>query len=133
MWEVARRLIVFTVFATGVAYAVFLMAGATIYAQESQHLRTVWVRDEVGPDIHRLSGSVAVPSSCHELRVFSEKLSERVYKLSLHTWEHPYVDCVDASVTVGFREVIFAPAAGITFIATLDGKPLPIIVTPVVE
>ncbi len=130
MWAVVRRMFTFTLFAVVVAYAVFLMAGATIYAQEEQRSKTVWVRDEISPNIHRLAGMIMLPSSCHELSVKTEKLSSDAFKLVFTTWEHPYIECADGVTPVAFHEVVFAPAVGVTFIATLDGRPLPIVVSP---
>lgn len=133
MWAVLRRLVTFSIFSVVVAYAVFLMAGATIYAQEEERSKTVWVRDDISPNIHRLAGMIMLPSSCHELTVRTEKLGEHAFKLVFTTWEHPYVECIKETTPVAFHEVVFAPAVGITFIATLDGKPLPIIIAPNVE
>lgn len=131
MLRIAWRLFYFALLASALAYVVYLIGGATIYAQEELRQRTVWVRDHVSPNMHRLAGMVTLPSSCMELTVKTVQLSPSAFTLIFETWEHPYVECEHVPTRVAFHEIVFAPALGITFIATLDGKPLPIIVAPV--
>jgi hypothetical protein len=92
----------------------------------------VWVRDEIEPNAHHLAGMITVKSSCTELSAKTEELSPVLYKLKFSTWEHPNVECTRDSVQKEFHEIIFAPAVGIRFIATLDDEPLPIVVVPYV-
>lgn len=132
MRNVMRRIFVFTLSACAVAYIVYVLAGASMYAQAEERARTVWVRDEISPNAHHMAGMITVQSSCTELMEKTEQLSPYLYKLVFTTWEHPNVECTDHPVQKEFYEIIFAPAVGVSFIATIDGQPLPIVVIPYV-
>jgi hypothetical protein len=75
---------------------------------------------------------VMVPSSCYQLSVHTDALSSVAYNLTFKTWQDPAVDCSADEVPRQFHEILFAPAAGVDFFATLDGADLPIAVIPVV-
>lgn len=130
MTEVMRRLFAFILALSFMAYIVFMLAGASLYARAEEKARTVWVRDEITPNTHRISGLITVPSSCTELYDAVEELSPLLFKLKFKTWEHPNTECLYEPVQKQFYEVVFAPAVGVHFIATLDDKPLPILVVP---
>mgnify|MGYP001596961820 CR=1 FL=1 len=130
MGEVLRRMFTFAVAASVVAYLVYMIAGASIYAQVEAKEKTVWVRDQISPSAHHLSGLVTVKSSCTELSEKIEQLSLLLYKLKFTTWEHPNTECTDYPVQKQFYEIVFAPAVGVHFIATIDGASLPLIVVP---
>lgn len=130
MTEVLRRIFAFMVIATLVAYLVFMIAGAVIYARAEDKERTVWIRDQITPNTHRISGLVTVPTSCTELTEKTEMLSPLLFKLNFTTWEDPNTECVRTPAQRQFYEIVFAPAVGVHFIATMDGAPLPIIVVP---
>lgn len=130
MTEVTRRLFAFVIALSIIAYLVFMLAGASIYARTQDEKRTVWIRDEITPDTHRLSGLITVPSSCTELYETVEMLSPLFYKIKFKTWEHPNTECLHEPVQKQFYEIVFAPAIGVHFIATLDDVPMPILVVP---
>ncbi len=132
MTEVLRRVFAFIAAASVIAYLVLLIVGANIYARAEERTQTVWVRDQISPNTHRISGVITVPSSCTELTVKTEALSPFLFKLKFVTWEHPNTECLHEPVKKEFYEIVFAPAVGVHFIATLDGEPVPIIVVPYV-
>ncbi len=128
MADMSWRLLWFFIIACAVSYTVFLVAGSTIKARALDESRTVLARDSLEPGVHYLSGIVTVRSTCAHLSVSSEKVSETSYHLRFSTWEEPSVPCVREDVPRSFRTVVFAPAAGITFLASLDDEPLQLIV-----
>lgn len=130
MIDAVRRIFVFTLAAALVSYFLFMIAGATIYAKAQDRSRTVWVRDEISPNTHRLTGLVTVQSSCLELMEKTEMLSPMLYKLHFTTWENPNIECEHVPTQKQFYKVIFAPAVGVQFIAALDGNSLPLMVVP---
>lgn len=130
MGEVVRRMFTFSIAACAVAYVVYFLAGASIYAQAEAKQKTVWVRDQISPSAHHISGLVTVKNSCTELTEKAEQLSPLLYRLTFTTWEHPNTECTDYPVQKQFYDIIFAPAVGVHFIATLDGRSLPLIVVP---
>ena len=131
MYEMFSRVVWFFVVASAVAYATYLVAGSIVNAQASDAYRPVVIRDELGPGVHHLSGMVMVPTLCHELTLRTEEVSATAYALLFRTWREPSMDCASEEVPRYFRAVLFAPAAGVEFIATLDGAGLPIVVMPV--
>jgi hypothetical protein len=132
MGDLLRRVFVYALVSSLCAYLLLMIIGATLYARADDEVKPVWVRDEISPNTHRIAGLVTVPSSCTELTEKTEQLSPLLYKLAFTTWEHPNTECTDYPVQKQFYEIVFAPAVGVTFIATLDGKPLPLIVVPYV-
>ena len=72
-----------------------------------------------------------VDANCDEVSVRTEQLSEVEFELVLRTWSAPSIVCTEEQVSRAFRAVVFAPAAGVRFVASLDGLPLPITVVPV--
>lgn len=133
MVDMVRRLVWFGVVSTAFAYVFFLVIGSIVHAQAARAYDPVLVRDEVGPGIHRLSGMVMVPSRCDQLSVHTDALSSTTYTLRFTTWREPSVTCEDEEIPRAFREVVFAPAAGVQFIATLNGRSLSVAVVPVVK
>ena len=121
----------FIVVACVVAYCTYLVAGSIVNAQASSEYQPILVRDELGAGVHHLSGMIMVPTPCHELILRTEKLSETAHVLSFRTWEEPSRKCERQEVPRHFRTVLFAPSAGVEFIATLAGVGLPITVLPV--
>lgn len=133
MRDVSLRLVWFAIVATAFAYCAFLLAGSAITARAVDETRILVVRDVLQPGAHHLSGMVSVPSTCAQLVVRTEKIADTAYKLVFSTWEEPNIDCVIEDTPRAFRSVVFAPATGITFLATLDELPLPMVVLPVVQ
>lgn len=131
MSELIRHLVWFFLIASAVAYAIFLTAGSFITAQAIDATHIVQARDELAPGEHRLSGIVMVPTTCTELSVRTEKLSDTEYNLAFTTWEEPSVNCKVDDTPRAFHAILFAPAAGIHIIGTIDGAPLTIVAIPV--
>ena len=76
---------------------------------------------------------VMVRSTCAELIVHTEQVSEELYRLRFKTWETPGVECVREETPRAFRTLISAPALGLRFVATLDDIPYSIVVLPVIR
>lgn len=132
MSELLRRLVWFFIVASAIAYSIFLVAGSFITANAIDATHIVQVRDALAANEHRLSGIVMVPSSCTELSVRSEKISNTDYELVFSTWQEPSVECVLDDTPRAFRAVLFAPAAGINIVGSIDGSPLTLVVIPVI-
>lgn len=90
--------------------------------------RVVQVRDVLEPNAHHLSGMVMVQKTCEMLSVETEALASDMHKLIFTTWEQPNVECKREDVPRAFRASVVAPAAGVTFIATLNEMPLTLVV-----
>ncbi len=133
MGETLRRFVWFFFVSSAVAYAFFLVVGSAIHTQAITETHTVVARDSLKPGTHYLAGMVMVRSTCAQLSVRAEKLSEDTYLLQFTTWTEPSLaDCVEEDTPRSFRSVVFAPAAGVRFVATLDDEPIPLVVIPVV-
>ena len=133
MADILRRLFWFGVVSTAVAYGVFLIAGSTINARAIDASHIAVIRDVLDPGAHHLSGMVMVHATCAQLSVRSEQAGEGLYHLEFKTWEEPNVECSREDTPRSFRAVVFAPAAGVKFVATLDGESIPIVILPVVD
>jgi hypothetical protein len=116
----------FIVVAIVVAYLFHLIGGGIVTAQASGAYDPTLIRDEVKPNEHHLSGMIMVPDSCDELSVDTEALSSVDYALVFKTWHEPSVPCAHEPTPRAFHAVVFAPAAGVNFTATLDGASLSI-------
>ena len=127
-----QRILWFTVLTVLISYAAYLIVGGIVNAQTSGADATVVIRDELGPNSHQLSGMVMVPSSCDQLSVDTKTLSPTSFELVFSTWQEPSVHCSADETPRFFEKTLFAPAAGITFSATLDGEGLPIAVIPAI-
>lgn len=133
MGELLRRCIWFFVVACAIAYAIFLLAGSFIEAQAVDAAHIVQVRDSLAPNTHNLSGMVMVPTTCTQLSVRTEQVSQYVYELVFSTWKEPSVqDCVADETPRAFRAILFAPATGVDITGTLDGAPLTLAIFPLV-
>ena len=130
MMEVVRRLVWFTLVACVAAYSVYFFVGSAIEAQAADS-GPVAIRDVLSSNTHNLFGMVPVPSTCRELSVRTEARSETAFAIIFTTWQDPSVVCTVDTVPRAFHAVLFAPAVGVSFVATLDGAPLPIAVIPV--
>lgn len=133
MIDLFRRLVWFFVVASAVSYAVFLVGGNAIRTQALDDSRIVLVRDYLRPGEHHLAGMVMVPSTCKQLSVRAEEPEPLLIHLRFETWEEPNIDCIEEDTPRAFRALVFAPAVGVEFIATLDEEPLQIAVTHTTE
>ena len=129
MGDIIRRMVWFAIVATAFSYAVFIVLGNFVTA-EAQDEGPVRIRDVLEPGSHHLSGMVSVPQACDELLVRTEKLSTSSYELIFSTWQDPSVQCSPQSQPREFQAALFAPSTGVQFIATLNGRPLPVLVIP---
>ena len=126
------RLAWFGVAASAVSFSGFLVAGNIAHDRAAGISQPVMIRDVFGRGVHHLSGMIMVPTPCDELFVHTQAVSSTTFMLFFNTWHEPSIDCAQNETPRPFHETFFAPAAGITFVATLDGAGLPIAVLPVV-
>lgn len=123
------RFVWFLIVAGSVAYGSLWAIENLILSRDNNDFK-VAVRDVIKPGEHNLSGMIMVPSLCDWLAVQTSQVGDMTYMLAFKTWREPYRDCKTESVPRSFQTVVFAPATGIDFMATLDGRPLPISVVP---
>ena len=134
MADIFRRLLWFFIVSCAIAYALFLIAGSTIHAAAIDQSRIVAARDSLSQNAHNLSGMVMVHSSCAELSVHTQQLSQTQFELQFTTWNEPSLpSCAQEDTPRSFRALVFAPSVGITFTASLDGEALILSVIPSVE
>jgi hypothetical protein len=131
MRGIASRLTWFLIIAVVVAYAGSTALGSIVSKHESGVGEPIIIRDQLRANEHALSGMVMVPTPCDELVVHTEALSQTTYALLFKTWREPSVDCGGGATPRAFHTVLFAPAAGVTFIATLNDRDLPVAVIPI--
>lgn len=121
----------FTAVAVAMSYMTYFVAGNFVSANAAAINDPVIARDVIGPNTHRLSGIIFVPSPCDQLSVGTFKSSANTFELVFKTWHEPSVTCKDDLTPRSFDVLLYAPAAGVYFAATLDSRPLPFDVTPV--
>ena len=129
---VISRLSWFVLISVVVAYASYLVLGSIVNAQESGVNEPTLIRDELRANRHSLSGMVMVPTPCDQLSVTTETISKTNFAIVFKTWHEPSVDCGNEPTPRAFETELFAPAAGVTFTATVNDKALPIAVIPIV-
>lgn len=128
MNEVMWRLLWISAIATCTAYATFLFLGSALVVSDDTQ-RKILAFDTAEPGQHLLKGVILVPSPCHD---FTVKVSEPIrftYHLAFETWEEPNRDCAPEPMPRRFETVAFGPALGVSFSASIDGRPLKIYVT----
>lgn len=134
MGDTVSRLAWFFIVCAAVSYALFLAVGSAINKTAIQSTRAVLARDSLQANVHHLSGMVMVPSTCAELSVRAQQLSVDTYELQFSTWQEPSLSsCEKTDTPRPFRAIVFAPAAGVNFKATLDGEPLLFSVIQVID
>ena len=131
MGDIVRRIVWFAIVLVAFSYAVFFVLGNFLTAQ-AEDQGPVQILDTLAPSSHTLTGMMFVPQSCDELLVRTEELATSTYELLFSTWEDPAVACSEDAVPREFRAALIAPSTGITFTASLDGRPIPILVTPTI-
>lgn len=107
-----------------IAYPTMLFIGGLSPTHEYE--RAVIALNEIDGTTHTLTGTLVVPSECHglEARVVETEAATSTYHILFTTWQEPYRDCPRASALKRFRVVLFAPAEGTNFTASLDGTAL---------
>lgn len=129
MLDAVRSLVWFAIVATIACFAIFFVLG-NFFVVSAQNSGPMPVRDIVNSGAHHLSGMIVLPLSCDELSVQPQEISANAYALVFSTWENPSTTCPATPTPREFNAVVFAPASGISFIAVLDGKNVPITVIP---
>lgn len=126
--DIVRRLVWFAIVATAAFFAIFVVLGD--FATSAWSNNTTAIRDVVSPGTHTLSGMVVLPLSCDELSVTTNQASPTLYQILFQTWQDPSIQCESSPTPRLFQTIVFAPSAGVSFAASLDGKSLPITVLP---
>lgn len=125
------RLAWFTAVAIVVAYVASALLGGIVNAKASGQNDPVFIRDKLHANEHDLSGMIMVPTPCDELSVQTESISQTDFALLFKTWHEPSVTCNSDATPRAFEAVLFAPATGVTFTATLNNKDIPVAVVPI--
>lgn len=118
MSDASARLLTFSLFLGVFAYIIYMFMGA-MFQGEFEH--RIAIRDSIRPGQHFISGTVMVPSACHQVSVKTQYMGTSTYAIILHTWEEPSVRCEKTSVPRAFSEVLYAPSFGVQFAVFLDG------------
>ena len=107
---------------TLITYATFLFFGSIL---RDEPLRApILVTDRVGDGTHHLTGTIPVSSSCHQVSVQVRETESFRYHIDFVTWYEPFrTDCAKDSAHT-FYALVFAPALGVEFSASIDEKPL---------
>jgi hypothetical protein len=125
------RSIVWFVLILLVGFGATLIVANEVVRANLKPIKPILIRDKVGVGSHILSGVVPVSSSCDEVIVYTDKISDSLYAIIFTTWREPYISsCVERELSREFRAVIFAASIGVSFTATLNGEPIPIAVIP---
>ena len=131
MGERVRQLVWFCVVASVVAYSTYLFVGSATNTADPNSSQTVTVHDAIEPGVHRLYGLVMVPSPCDQVSVRAETGDAQMYVLVFQTWHvEAAATCPPEATPREFNAVVEAPAAGVRFVATLNGKSIPISLEP---
>jgi hypothetical protein len=115
------------------SYLAFTLIGTIVEAQVEAELNKVIARDKIAVGVHNLSGMAMVPSTCHTLSVKAENVDVSNYVLLFTTWEDSARVCKEEPTPRQFHVTLFAPSTGVAFQATLDGKPISLIVMPEIQ
>lgn len=133
MFDAIRRIVWFIVVASVLTYVGFVFIGSVMHSDAAGTSNAVMVRDELAGNRHYLSGMIMVPSPCDELFVRTQEVSSTTYFIHLDTWREPSVTCPEQEVPRSFHTLLFAPAAGVNIMATINEAMLPIVLVPVVR
>lgn len=133
MSDILRRMVWFFILSCAFAYGTFLVVGSAIRSEAVDRTRIVLVRDVLKPNEHHLSGMVMAHTTCAQISLTTEAVDAVTYRLVFKTWETPSVRCVAEDTPRSFRTVVFAPAVGVHFVASLDDELLTLVVEPVVQ
>ena len=119
------RMMVITFASVLVASASFLLFKTILIPEPDPKEDPIVVTDTVGKGTHNLTGILPVPSNCHSLSVSVREVGLFQYQLTFLTRPEPSrTDCVDETAYQTFYALVFAPALGAHFTATLDETPL---------
>ena len=130
MFDILMRMLWFACAATVTAYVSYLGFGSIVSADASGAHTPLLIRDQLKPGLHQLTGIIMLPSPCDELTVIPTEAYQYVYELKFTTWRDPAIACKNEVSPRSFHTLIFGPAAGVRFIATLDEREIPIVVYP---
>lgn len=118
MSDVAGRLLTFLFFLGAFAYVCFLFWGSLF---EAEHKSRIAIRDSIRPGRHAISGTLSVPSPCHQVSLETIQLNAFTYGIQLNTWKEPSVRCYDEVTARSFYTEVRAPALGVQFVVFLNG------------
>jgi hypothetical protein len=132
MGTALRKVFWFICFSGIVAYGAFLLLDGVVNADTKKEASTIVVRDVLDRNTHNLSGTVMVPSPCHQLIAYTQKMDPSNYLLAFDTWENPSRVCERVPVPRDFQLTLFAPPTGISLQGMFNDRtiPLRIIETP---
>jgi len=128
-----RFVVTFIVSASVLSFVSFFIIENLAERYIDDRLRTVVVRDVLGPRVHRLSGMVMVPTACHDLLSRTREIDRANYMLIFETWENPNRVCNSEEMPRQFHLTLFAPSTGIALQAKLDDVSIPLEVIPTIE
>lgn len=124
MDEVFWRVLWVALAATLVTYVSIIFFGSVASDPPEEKDKPIVVTDRVSVGIHRLSGIVPVSSDCDRLTVNVRDLGAFHYHVDFSSWREPSRDCPLKTAYQSFYAVVFAPALGVQFEASLDNTPL---------
>ncbi|MBI5456550.1 hypothetical protein HY969_02320 [Candidatus Kaiserbacteria bacterium] len=124
MPEVLWRLLWIACIAALIAYASFLFFGSVISKSNNPKREELITVDVISVGKHDLKGVIIVPSECHGVTQKTIQESPSRYHIQFTTWQEPYRDCPKIPAIHAFDATVFAPAVGVDFFASLDGKML---------
>ena len=130
MLPVVLRFAWYVFMSSAVAYTSYSVVGSIVSADAEGSSRPVLVRDELTTGTHRLTGTIMLPSECDQLSLDTSEPIKHVYQLTFNTWHDPAVKCSAQLSPRIFHAIVFGPAAGVRFVASLDQRTLPIVVYP---
>ena len=127
MISVGQRIVWYAVLAACFAFAIHIFFGSVFAASADNAIQSILARDDYRDGAHHLTGTVFVPSDCHELSVRTTDVTAKVTALVFETWEQPYRQCKDELTPKAFAVVTYAPK-NVQFKALLDGSLVPLTV-----
>lgn len=129
MGESVSRLLVFAAVSGLFGLSVNLFFGSILAGGGGDEINKIVVKDEFSPaeELHTFSGTVLVPSTCHDLTVRVHDFDADTLILVFESWERPhFLSCKkrDDLTPKSFRAVAFAPG-WVEVKALFDGRFVP--------
>jgi hypothetical protein len=105
-----RRISWFAIFATFLAISSHLFFGS-IFANTYVPVPEIIIKDKYTSEnnSHDIKGRILVPSRCHDLTVRVEDFDADTIVIVMETWQQPYRECTNESVSQPFEITFFAP------------------------
>lgn len=108
------------------AYGAFLLLDGVVNADTRERASTIVVRDVLDRNTHNLSGTVMVPSPCHQLITYTTRIDASNYLLTFETWEDPSRVCERDFVPRVFHLTLFAPPTDIALQGVFNEQSVPL-------